>query len=88
MTMTTTKTLLLAAIAALSLGVANAMADGSGGSFPDYQSSLLLNKAPVAAPVVRGDQVPAGSSDVDTMQPGTATYIFNHHLYGAGGFSG
>ena len=35
--------------------------------------------------------IPAGSSDADTMERGsahTAEYIFNHHLYGAGGVSG
>jgi hypothetical protein len=35
--------------------------------------------------------IPSGSSDVDTMERGsahTAEYIFNHHLYGASGVAG
>ena len=35
--------------------------------------------------------IPAGSSDVDAMERGsahTAEYIFNHGLYGAGGVGG
>jgi hypothetical protein len=35
--------------------------------------------------------IPAGTSDADTMERGsahTAEYIFNHGLYGAGGVGG
>jgi len=79
--MKTTKTLALAALAALSLGVGTALAqDGGGGAFPDYLSQRQ-NTAP--API------PSGSSDVDTTGHGlTAGYILNHQLYGAGGVAG
>jgi len=79
--MKTTKTLALAALAALSLGVGTALAqDGAGGAFPDYQSQRQ-NTAP--APVQ------SGASDIDTAGHGlTAGYIFNHQLYGAGGVAG
>jgi len=80
--MKTTKTLALAALAALSLGVGTALAqDGGGGSFPDYWSQQQLKTAPVP--------VQSGSSDIDTTGRGlTAGYIFNHQLYGAGGVAG
>jgi len=80
--MKTTKTLALAALAALSLGVGTALAqDGGGGSFPDYWSQQQLKTAP--APVQ------SGSSDIETPANGlTAQYIFNHHLAGAGGVAG
>jgi len=79
--MKTTKTLALAALAALSLGVGTALAqDGGGGSFPDYRSQQLKT-AP--APVQ------SGSSDIEAPANGlTAQYIFNHHLAGAGGVAG
>ena len=86
--MKTTKTLMLALIAALTLGAGSAMADGSGGSFPDYQSSLMLKAAQSAATQRANDQVQAGSSDINMNQPGTATFILQHNLAGAGGFSG
>jgi hypothetical protein len=78
----TTKTLALAALAALSLGVGTALAqDGGGGFFPDYRSQQQLKTAP--APVQ------SGSSDIETRANDlTATYIFDHHLYGAGGVAG
>jgi len=80
--MKTTKTLALAALAALSLGVGTALAqDGGGGSFPDYRTQQQLKMAPEA--------VQSGSSDVDTTGHGlTAGYILNHQLYGAGGVAG
>jgi hypothetical protein len=80
--MKTTKTLALAAFAALSLGVGTALAqDGGGGSFPDYRSLQRQTTAP--APVQ------SGSSDVDMARHGlTAGYILNHQLYGAGGVAG
>jgi hypothetical protein len=78
--MKTTKTLALAALAALSLGVGSAMAqDGAGGSFPEYWSQRQ-NTVPA---------VQSGSSDADTIGHGpTAGYILNHQLYGAGGVAG
>jgi len=80
--MKTTKTLALAALAALSLGVGTALAqDGGGGSFPDYWSQQRQNTAPAA--------VQSGSSDIETAGHGlTAGYILNHQLYGAGGVAG
>jgi hypothetical protein len=80
--MKTTKTLALAALAALSLGVGTALAqDGAGGSFPDYQAQQRQNTAPVP--------VQSGSSDVDMTGRGlTAGYILNHQLYGASGVAG
>lgn len=92
--MTTTKTLMLAALATLSLGVGNAMAqDGGGGSFPDYQSTRVMNaarQAPVTAHQATSSSgvVQSGSPDVDATEPGTAQFIFTHHLYGAGGVGG
>jgi len=89
--MKTTKTLALAALAALSLGVGTALAqDGGGGSFPDYQSQRVLQQRTVTpAPI------PSGSSDVEPAWqlhgPGhnlTAPEILNNHLYGAGGVAG
>jgi len=83
--MKTTKTLALAALAALSLGVGTALAqDGGGGSFPDYQSQRVLQQR-----VLTPTAVQSGSSDIETPANGlTAGYIFNHHLYGAGGVAG
>jgi len=79
--MKTTKTLALAALAVLSLGVGTVLAqDGSGGSFPDYWSQQLKT-----APAL----FQSGSSDIETPANGfTAGYILNHHLYGAGGVAG
>jgi len=90
--MKTTKTLALAALAALSLGVGTALAqDGGGGFFPDYQSQQILKAAP--APVVNSgvSLIPSGSSDVETTGHGhnlTAPEILNNRLYGAGGVAG
>jgi hypothetical protein len=87
--MNTTKTLMLAAVTALSLGVGSAMAqDGSGGSFPDYQTlreQAALARAPAAAMPVQ-----SGSSDVlpETGADHSATFILNHDLAGAGGVAG
>jgi len=76
-----TKTLALATLAALSLGVGTALAqDGGGGAFPDYRSQQM--KTPLVP-------VQSGSSDVDMARHGlTAGYILNHQLYGAGGVAG
>ena len=49
--------------------------------------ALLLS---ACAPVT-GTNVPSGSSDADMIRPGAAftpEYIFQHHLYGAGGVAG
>jgi hypothetical protein len=87
--MKTTKTLALAALAALSLGVGTALAqDGGGGSFPDYQSQRVLQQRVLTPPAI-----PSGSSDVEPAWQGpghnlTAPEILNHHLYGAGGVAG
>jgi hypothetical protein len=96
MTMNTTKTLMLAGFAALSLGVGTAMAqDGGGGSFPDYQSTAYKAARDAAVKTVR--QAPAnatvqsGSSDTDPMESGanhSATFILDHGLAGAGGVAG
>ena len=83
--MKTTKTLMLAAVAALSLGVGSAMADGSGGTFPDYQSQRVLQQRQITAPAL----IQSGSSDVEPIGHGlTAPEILNRHLYGAGGVAG
>jgi len=57
MTMYTTKTLMLAAAAALSLGMGTAMADGSD-VMNDYQAAKILQARPGQA----------GSSDVDATR--------------------
>jgi hypothetical protein len=86
MIMTTTKTLLLAGFAALSLGVGAAQAQSL---VPSSNESAFFRaqKAPVT--VNQDDQ--SGSSDISPNQTaGThdAATILNNHLYGAGGFSG
>jgi hypothetical protein len=63
-TMKTTKTLMLAAFAALSLGVGSAMADGSDVS-NDYQAAKIL-----AARQAQLGQVQSGASDMDTPRNG------------------
>jgi hypothetical protein len=84
--MTTTKTLLLAGFAALSLGVGAAQAQslvpGSGeGNFFGSQ-----NRTPAAT---SNRDVQSGSSDVTGVGANRdATSILNHQLYGAGGVSG
>jgi hypothetical protein len=87
--MKTTKTLMLAAVAALSLGVGSAMAqDGSGGSFPDYQTLRLQNQAVRAPASVM--PVQSGASDLlpQTGADHSATFILDHGLAGAGGVAG
>jgi len=66
--MTTTKTLMLAAVAALSLAVGTAMADGPDGASPDYQSQRALATAMHASSHTGGDagQLASRSSDSDT----------------------
>jgi len=60
--MNTTKTLMLAAAAALSLGVGTAMADGSD-VMNDYQAAKIL-----ATRQAQSGQVQAGSSDVSSTR--------------------
>ena len=83
-------TLMLTALAALTLGAGAAMADGGGGG-PDYWSRQNMKaiqsgatNPPGAAPI------PSGSSDVeqDTGADHSAQFILQHHLYGAGGVAG
>lgn len=70
--MTTTKTLMLAALAALSLGVGTAMADGPDGTSPDYQSARTLAEAMYASRTINHapGQIGSGSSDVNAKRPG------------------
>jgi opacity protein-like surface antigen len=84
MIMTNTKTLMLAAIAALSLGAAAANAQSL---TPSAGEAAQFNARPAQPQVSVGKaQVQSGSSDMD--RPGTATFILENHLYGAGGVSG
>jgi hypothetical protein len=62
MTMKTTTTLMLAALATLSLGVGNAMADGSD-VINDYQAAKIL-----AARQTHAGEVQFGTSDVSPMR--------------------
>jgi hypothetical protein len=92
MTMTRTRILMLAALATLPLGIGTAMADGESGG-PDYWSRPTIDAAIKAASNYNPAraQVQFGSSDVGATEKGsahTATFIFNHHLYGAAGVSG
>jgi hypothetical protein len=88
--MTKTTTLMLAAFAALTVGASSAMAQDGGDGGMDYwsrQNVIAARRAlanPVAAPVQ------AGSSDVQQERGSahSAEYIFQHHLYGAGGTAG
>jgi hypothetical protein len=66
--MSTTKTLMLAAVAALSLGVGTVMADGPDGTSPDYQSARALASAMNSSRTINHDagQIGSGSSDTDT----------------------
>jgi len=62
--MNTTKTLMLAAVAALSLGLGSAMADGSD-VINDYQAAKIL-----AARQVQPSAVQSGASDIDAQRNG------------------
>ena len=70
--MTTTKILMLVAVAALSLGVGTAMADGPDGPSPDYQSARALASAMNASRSINHSpgQIGSGSSDAITRRPG------------------
>ena len=89
--MSQTKTLFLAALAAMTLGAGAAMADGSGGG-PDYWSrqNMKAIQAGVTNPNLAVTPIPSGSSDVeqDTGADHSAQFILQHHLYGAGGVAG
>jgi hypothetical protein len=81
--MTMTKTLMLAAFAALSLGAGTAMAQDGGDGGMDYwsrQNVIAAQRAAAANPAVA--PVPAGSSDVEPEMgwAHTATFILQHHL--------
>ena len=83
-------TLMLTALAALTLGAGAAMADGSGGG-PDYWSRQNMKAIQSGATNPSGAApIPSGSSDVeqDTGADHSAQFILQHHLYGAGGVAG
>ena len=89
-TMTKTKTLMLAAFAVLSLGAGSAMAqDGDVGG--DYWSRQRVTPAQRAAnPIPAVLPVTSGASDVEkeTGSAHSPAFILNHKLYGAGGVAG
>jgi hypothetical protein len=70
--MTTTKILTLVAVAALSLGVGTAMADGPDGTSPDYQSARAFASSMNASRAINHSAGPivSGSSDTITSRPG------------------
>jgi hypothetical protein len=86
MTMINTKTLMLATFAALSLGAGAAYAQNL---TPSSGEANFLNTWPPSnpTPAAKG-QVESGASDLNAERPGTARFIFDNHLYGAGGVSG
>jgi hypothetical protein len=80
--MKTTKSLLLAGFAVLSLGVGSAMAQSYDYALPTPSQT---------APTVRNTQIQSGASDVTPDASGadhSATFILNHQLFGAGGVAG
>jgi hypothetical protein len=84
-------TLMLTALAVLSLGAGTAMAQEGGGGM-DYWSRQNMKAIQSGATNPSGARVPvqSGSSDVErnTGADHSATYILDHHLYGAGGVGG
>jgi hypothetical protein len=83
--MKTTRTLMLAAVAALSLGVGSAMAQGGdAGPFPDFQSQRVLQQR-VLTPTANDPQ--SGSSDIlnPTGADRGASSILTRALAGTGG---
>ena len=85
--MNTTKTLMLAALAALSLGVGTAMADGDGG-LPDYQAQHQRAIAAAQAPVAHS-AVQSGASDVEPVDSGFGAWFkTNHNLLDMGNVGG
>jgi hypothetical protein len=84
--MTTTKTLLLAGFAALSLGVGAAQAQSL---VPSSNEGAFFRTQP--APAAENRDIQSGSSDLNGNLTGgnhDAETILNNHLFGAGGFSG
>jgi uncharacterized low-complexity protein len=70
-----TKSLMLAAVAALSLGVGTAMADGPDGSSPDYQSKRSVNAAMGASANANGSAGPIGAGSSDAKANGSGIYF-------------
>jgi hypothetical protein len=87
--MNTTKNLVLAAVAVMSLGVGTAMAQDGGQAYPEYWSARQ-GTAPAGATFMRDSSaVQSGSSDFDQSgSDHSAAYILNHGLAGAGGVAG
>jgi hypothetical protein len=69
--MTTTKAVMFAALAALTVGVCAAMADGPDGARPGYQSSRASAAATNAPGTIQRDagQLEPSSPEVDSRQP-------------------
>jgi hypothetical protein len=90
--MTKSTTLMLAVLAMLSLGAGTAMAQDGGGGGMDYWSRQNMKAIQSGATTATGAGIPTqyGSSDVErnTGADHSATYILDHHLYGAGGVAG
>jgi hypothetical protein len=73
-TMTTMKTLMLAGLGALSIGIGSAMAQDGGGAVQDYwaarqQAAARLNSQNSAATATRNSTVQYGSSDIEQPIP-------------------
>jgi anti-sigma factor RsiW len=90
-TMKTIRTLMFAGLAALSLGVATADAQSLVPNSGEGAYYAARNRATVTQSVPSNAQVQSGASDMDRMETGadhSATFILDHHLYGAGGVAG
>jgi hypothetical protein len=87
--MTTTKTLMLAATAAISLGIGAARAQSM---VPDSSEGAYYSAQPSATSTTvtrQYERVPSGSSDMWSRGGShDATTILDEHLAGAGGVSG
>ncbi len=84
--MTTTKTLMLAALAALSLGTATAMAqEGGGPSMPMPNDYWTVQQRAIYAhqlPANGANAVQSGASDTDTPRPlGTSGWTNGKNLF-------
>jgi hypothetical protein len=87
--MNTVRTLALAAVAALSVGVGSAMAQDGGQAYPDNWARPNGAPLPLTPAATRDRAVQSGSSDIDMSgSDHSATYILNHGLAGAGGVAG
>jgi hypothetical protein len=87
--MTTMKTLMLAATAAISLGIGAAQAQSMVPS--ETQGAFYSTQPPATSTTTttQYDRVPSGSSDVGPVGGShDAATILDNHLYGAGGVSG